>query len=523
MFTEIIANFSLVTAFLFFFNQIFKNQRLGLKSSMRTKAIVGIMHGLFSIVLMFFSVQVTPTTMLDFRQLMIISSANFGGIYSSVLTSLIVVAGRIVLFGGINHSSVAASISALTLGIGSGLLAKFVSSYWRRWILSLGLSSLLVSSTLYYLLSAKSLELIPYIVALIIVGGLFTATLIAYFCSSDRLQFELQKSEVRYRRLHSHQEAIFHSAYGVSIIATDTDGNITLFNKGAEIMLGYRAEDVIGKSDFAIFHLEAEVTERGEELSHKFERPIKGFNIFAANAKSGRIDEREWTYVRKDGTHLQVNLIVTPIIADREIIGFMGVATDITERKKAEETLRRANEMLQELSLRDGLTGISNRRHFDESLEREWHRARRDSTSLSLILFDIDYFKKYNDRYGHQAGDECLRTVARMLKSMIQRKTDIYARYGGEEFVVILPNTDVVGATGIAELIRLAIEACAIPHAASLVSEFVTISAGVASISPDTESDFNALIAEADALLYEAKQSGRNRVISSSSQSNNQN
>ncbi|WP_373232496.1 diguanylate cyclase [Cohnella sp.] len=515
MVIDLIANFSLLTAFLFFLNSIIRKQVTGLQSKLQTKVFVGVTHGLFSIVLMFFSVQVTSTTILDFRQLMIISAANFGGIYSSILASLIIAAGRILLFGGMNESSLVAASSSVALGIGSGLLMKLVNSYWRRWSFSIGLSVILAASTLYYLLREDSFNILPSAMIFLIFGGLATAALIAHFAASNKLQLELKESDERYRRLNAYQDAIFASSIGVSLIATDVNGNITLFNKGAEVILGYTAEEVVGKVNAEFFHDITEFAERGKQLSREYNRPITGFNIYIEYVKSGRTDGREWTYVHKDGKPIIVNLFISPLEVDGVLLGYIGVATDITERKKAEEKLRKANEILQELSLQDGLTGFSNRRHFDEALEREWISARKDSSSLSLILFDIDYFKNYNDSYGHQAGDECLRTVAAMLKAMIQRKTDIYARYGGEEFALILPNTNIDRAAGIAELVRLAIEACAIPNAESQVSEFITISAGVATVNPDTMPDFNALVAEADALLYKAKQEGRNRVKAS--------
>lgn len=355
------------------------------------------------------------------------------------------------------------------------------------------------------------------------IGGLIIiAFFIVRFTSTNKLQSKLKESEERYRRLNAYQGAIFSSATGVSIIAMDVYGNITLFNKGAEVILGYEAEEVIGKLSPQVFFDKNELDERALELSRKFYRPISGIATLIEYAKHGIADEREWTFIRKDSQSITVNLSITLLKADGIILGYIGVATDITQRKRAEEKLRKANEILQELSLQDGLTGFSNRRHFDEALEREWVNAVKDSTRLSLILFDIDYFKNYNDSYGHQAGDECLRTVATMLKAMIQRKTDIYARYGGEEFALILPNTDIDRATGIAELVRLAIEACAIPNAESQVSKVITISAGVATMNLETMPDFNALIAETDTLLYKAKQEGRNRVKASIFESENE-
>jgi diguanylate cyclase (GGDEF)-like protein/PAS domain S-box-containing protein len=370
-------------------------------------------------------------------------------------------------------------------------------------------------------IAGGSIDITPYIVALIIAGGLLTASWIAYFFYTHKLRLKLEESEARYHQLRAQQDAIFHSASGVSIIASDMKGNITLFNKGAELLLGYRAEEVIGMMNPLAFHDDDELAQRMEQLAQGASQPITWTNVFFEYAKGSKKGGQEWTYIRQDGTAITVNLFVTRIEVDGIVIGYMGIATDLTERKETEEALREANGILQELSFKDGLTGISNRRHFDESLEREWSRARRYSSPLSLILFDIDYFKRYNDFYGHQAGDECLRVVTTMLKAMIQRKTDIYARYGGEEFALILPDTELDRATGIAELVRLAIEACNIPNVQSKVSQVITISAGVASVNLETMSNFSDLIAAADSSLYIAKQEGRNRVISFDQESNN--
>ncbi len=174
-----------------------------------------------------------------------------------------------------------------------------------------------------------------------------------------------------------------------------------------------------------------------------------------------------------------------------------------------------ANRELRRLSAQDSLTGISNRRHFDQTLTQEWRRALRARRPLALILFDIDYFKQYNDVYGHQAGDECLRTVAGNLAQHARRPGDWVARFGGEEFAVVLSETDAQGAVHLAEQMRAAIEALAIPHAGSAVGRAVTISAGVASMVPESASgDRRELVQWADAALYEAKRQGRNRVVS---------
>jgi diguanylate cyclase (GGDEF)-like protein len=174
--------------------------------------------------------------------------------------------------------------------------------------------------------------------------------------------------------------------------------------------------------------------------------------------------------------------------------------------------LELANQTLQRLSAQDPLTGIANRRRFEEVLDLEWRRACRTATPLSLTMVDIDSFKAFNDTYGHQRGDACLQEVARALASALHRAGDLVARYGGEEFAVIQPGTEQRGAERLAEALRATVQALGIPHARSPVSDVVTISLGVATCIPRGNSTPVALVAAGDQALYRAKQEGRNRV-----------
>ncbi|MDD5241854.1 MAG: diguanylate cyclase [Sulfuricella sp.] len=174
--------------------------------------------------------------------------------------------------------------------------------------------------------------------------------------------------------------------------------------------------------------------------------------------------------------------------------------------------LKTKTDLLEEIAHIDGLTNIPNRRRFDEMLEIEWSRALRNESPLSLIIADIDYFKEYNDHYGHAGGDQCLYSVALALSSLMHRSSDMVARYGGEEFVAILPGTDLNGAATLAEYWRSVIEAMQMPHAKSGVSDYVTISVGYASLIPARDQLPYILLGVADEMLYQAKDNGRNRI-----------
>jgi two-component system, chemotaxis family, response regulator WspR len=180
--------------------------------------------------------------------------------------------------------------------------------------------------------------------------------------------------------------------------------------------------------------------------------------------------------------------------------------------RRSQQELLKANLELRRLTHSDGLTGLSNRRYLDEFLGAEWRRGLRERTEVSLLMIDVDYFKPYNDTYGHVAGDNVLRTVAATIRREISQPRDLVARFGGEEFAVVLPGTGSGGARLLAEKMRRDVAALALPHAGSAVSGHLTISIGVATLTPAEDIAETALIEEADAALYRAKRDGRDRV-----------
>ena len=174
--------------------------------------------------------------------------------------------------------------------------------------------------------------------------------------------------------------------------------------------------------------------------------------------------------------------------------------------------LKKYRDFLENLGMVDGLTGVWNRRHFDEVLDREWRRAMRGTNLMSVILLDIDFFKKYNDHYGHLAGDDCLRQVAKALKETARRGGDMVARYGGEEFVIITAASSSEEAQALAEKLKVCVEMLAIPHATAEISDHVTVSIGVATVHPNPCMEVADFLEKVDRALYLAKSGGRNRV-----------
>ncbi len=212
-----------------------------------------------------------------------------------------------------------------------------------------------------------------------------------------------------------------------------------------------------------------------------------------------------------------MNVSYSPVLdADSKYQGFAVSARNITELKLAEMEMRELNEKLQRYSYLDGLTRITNRRMFDETIDNEWNRAIRNDSDISLIMIDIDFFKNYNDHYGHLKGDECLVKIAQKLKEVASRSSDVVARYGGEEFAILVPSANLKHATHLAERCRQAIIDLQIPHATTEVEglKVVSVSVGVSSMVPAMKSSAFTLLDIADKRLYKAKHSGRNCTVS---------
>ncbi|HET8729613.1 MAG TPA: diguanylate cyclase [Moraxellaceae bacterium] len=206
---------------------------------------------------------------------------------------------------------------------------------------------------------------------------------------------------------------------------------------------------------------------------------------------------------------LLVMMFIGAVMERQERISFLQGL--LLEHESAER--ERLNRELARLAQQDGLTHIANRRHFDEALLREWERARREGSSLAILFVDVDYFKPYNDTYGHAAGDECLVAIAAVLANAARRPGDLAARYGGEEFVVILPGTDLVGAREVAERVLMDVDGLALPHAASRAAQNVTVSIGVAARIPVFGEEAQQLLDVADKAVYAAKHGGRHCVV----------
>ncbi|KAB2312596.1 sensor domain-containing diguanylate cyclase [Betaproteobacteria bacterium SCN2] len=237
-------------------------------------------------------------------------------------------------------------------------------------------------------------------------------------------------------------------------------------------------------------------------------------NFCVAQSKAGVDHEADYRALTRDGNYVWIRDVVHVVRKENgEVDALVGFMFDISERKKTEEKLLSLQKELEALSFKDELTGIPNRRMFDSILEVEWTNATRSRLPLSLILFDIDHFKQYNDHYGHIQGDNCLRRMAQLLNRAATRPRDFLARIGGEEFVLVLPETDAEAAAKVARRCQDLLAEEGIPHEQSPVSPILTISLGIGTITPGRSDRPIDFIEEVDKRLYQAKEKGRNRIV----------
>ncbi len=303
-------------------------------------------------------------------------------------------------------------------------------------------------------------------------------------------------------------------AHGTILMATD-QGRFVLrrpFNEkdiGADLSGGplFRLWQEKGETGSAILTANIDKVERLYSYRH-----LRHYPLLIAVALSKEEVLARWRRTALVGFAGTLVLLLVLLLLGARMIGQLIERDRLqAELRGAKTELEKTNESLQRMALSDGLTGLANRRHFDQRLEAEFKRAIRDQTPIALVMIDVDYFKKFNDQHGHVEGDACLQMVARAVQAGPRRPGDIAARFGGEEFTVLLPGTDIDGAVAVAEAIHAAIAALNVPHGASPFRS-VTISAGVHALTPAHGQPARTLVESADRALYQAKAEGRNRV-----------
>lgn len=315
-------------------------------------------------------------------------------------------------------------------------------------------------------------------------------------------EWRLNEKRIRYKSL------IEMMADG--LVTISCDGRIESINSAAGRMLGFEDYELIGRD------LSQIVTDPKASAPETYlDSFIDGVS---KEAPSQEIEVR-----RKNGTTLPMLFSVSAMETQKEKL-YIGVLTDIGKIKSMETRLRslneeliRSNERLEKTAITDSLTNLYNRRHFDTALAKELHRATRQHTSISLLIVDIDFFKQFNDIYGHTAGDDCIKKVSFCIKQVFKRSGDLPARYGGEEFAVILPGCDGLELQERAETLRQEVIDLAIPHRGSNTEDFLTVSIGAVTYKPATREVSGPkpkeIFSEADKALYQAKAKGRNQVV----------
>lgn len=294
---------------------------------------------------------------------------------------------------------------------------------------------------------------------------------------------------------------------GEGLYTTDIHGSVTFMNPEATRLLGYTGDEILDKNAHALFHAQ------DENYNHH------GCVILSTIMNNHTYQQVETTFIHKNQQPVAVELTCTPMKKQGKVTGSITLFRDISQRREqeqqlqaAQESLRLANLDLKKQANIDGLTGIANRRLFDHMLKKMWQVAYRHKQPLAVLMIDIDYFKLYNDHYGHVQGDACLKQVATLIQQSCLRPDDFVARYGGEEFIALLPNTAVNDAKGVAERMRTNVYQAQISHAKSHSSAVVTMSIGVCSMQPDDHTTAQHLIDCADQRLYRAKNDGRNQI-----------
>ncbi len=297
---------------------------------------------------------------------------------------------------------------------------------------------------------------------------------------------DAQRSEYHYRLLADHSNDV--------IVRLSSDVRLRYVSPASRAVLGYAPHELLDK--------------HAHDIAHPDDRPA-AIACLDAIAADGEAPPFVFRILHKNGSYLWAEAVGRKLPDDE---GIVLAVRDVAARKKAEIELHKANNKLQMMAMLDGLTGIANRRCFDITLEKEYRRSIRSDEKLALLLIDVDHFKSFNDLYGHQAGDACLRVIAEVMKQQMRRPADCAARYGGEEFAVLLPDTDEAGAAIIGERVRQAVTLLNVPHRAT-AKGVTTVSVGVAVILPRRDGQSaEDLISRADVALYRAKSEGRDRV-----------
>ncbi|MEQ2525442.1 diguanylate cyclase [Bacillaceae bacterium CLA-AA-H227] len=471
------------TSFLIYFlmrNRIrFKNfNAIKPTAPLPERMIYGVIDGIIGSIILHYGITV-DNVLIDLRHFPIMVSALFGGIPSALITGAIIACSRYFLFDDPSFSTMLGVINAFNMSLVCGMISTYLKTRHKWLYMNIYcFSSITVVGVI--LLEGETSRL---------VFSFFLVSCISAFCIFY-LHDYLSKTLYLLRKTKENDDKFRAITDNISDVVAilDKEGNTTYVSPSIR---NYGIEPKKYNADFY------------ENLIHPEDRS-RVISLFRSSVEEKKTFRIEIRWRTSNGSWSDVDISGTPIIENNTVTSVVLVCRDITERKKLEQSLLY-------LSNNDGLTGVANRRYFDERLNIEWDRSIHNHSFLSLILFDIDDFELYNDTYGHQAGDICLKTIASYVKEIV-RSPHLIARYGGEEFAAILIGKNNEESYKIAEKIRTVVESLKISNSSS-ENKVITISLGLATQGNISFRSKEELIEKADLALYEAKKGGRNRVV----------
>lgn len=485
MFHDIFTNVSILISFLLIIGQIFKNNTFNIKQTYKFQSLLGIVFGILGIVLMLFTIKMTDTVIIDLRNIPIICAGILGGPVAAMTSAIVIGVFRLLHFG-ISTASIVAHLIAWLVGIEVAFISVLKLSRLNKLIYMFIFAMVLSNFALFYIVRDldKLIEILAYYWPIYLFGAILACFTCEYIISAN-----INNKINQYYRI---------TADNVSDMITthESGGKIKFVSPTVYKLFGYTQEEFIGTNSYNYIHPDDVADVR---------------NSFSSLKLSGEDTMQTLRMKKKDGSYVWVEISVKIINASDGTMEMVCVTRDISDRKEIENELKHAKEQAEKLAYTDYLTGVLNRRAFENRVYQEFNRVLREESSISIIITDLDYFKKINDNYGHQAGDHALREFTKCLSNMC-RPYDFIGRYGGEEFIICLPNTDCEQAEIIADRMRKAVEELKIYHESDMGPVHLTASFGVSSSTPDIEEDVEILILNADKAMYKAKTCGRNMV-----------
>lgn len=500
MLKDFVSNAAILIASFSIMGVLFKDKPIHTNSPRSTKLYWGLCFGILGNILMAFSIQINASTIADLRHLAIVIAASFGGMIPALLSAVLIAAGRILLFG-INESSILGSIGALLTGILCGGISNInISRTLKAFIMNL-IGLFFVS--IIFIIRIEDLQILKNVLTMhyfiSFIGGFLAYHFFVFVVNSYEAQNQLKHSLIKLKETKER----------FRLIAEYSSDMITMHNENAEFkyispavkeIIHYEYPELLDSNMYMFIH-----PDDIEHTNEMFEKALEEGTANSTYRFRTKMGDYVWIESALKSVHFEDEGSKKVIIVSR----------NITERKLTEQKLQEANELLNRLSYMDGLTGIANRRYFDETLVKDCSNSSSTHSPITLIMFDIDYFKKYNDTYGHLTGDACLQSIALAINNQITINSDFtFCRYGGEEFALISPSTGMGAGMKIAKQIQDTIRLLAIPHISSDIADIITLSIGVATIVPSGSIMPQELIKMADEALYVSKTKGRNTISS---------